>query len=82
MFYHFGTCYTIYAFDSHIFMVLMSVQSVLLEDPGTTMEDVDFCDTHMVLILKEDKKFRICSIPLPLPVDCTVSYSYCGYYDF
>ncbi|XP_038971658.1 protease 2 isoform X2 [Phoenix dactylifera] len=44
-------------------------ESILLEDPGTTIEDVDFCDTHMVLILKEGKTFRICSIPLPLPMD-------------
>ncbi|XP_073115844.1 uncharacterized protein [Elaeis guineensis] len=44
-------------------------ESILLEDPGATIEDVDFCDTHMVLILKEGKTFRLCSIPLPLPVD-------------
>lgn len=42
---------------------------LLLEDPGATIEDVDFCDTHMVFILKEGKTFRICSIPLPLSVD-------------
>ncbi|XP_065008918.1 uncharacterized protein LOC135639087 isoform X1 [Musa acuminata AAA Group] len=41
-------------------------ESVLLEEPGVTIEDVDFCETHMVLILKEGKSFRICSVALPL----------------
>lgn len=42
-------------------------EPVFTEEPGTSIVDVDFCDTHMVLILKEGKVFRICSVSLPLP---------------
>lgn len=41
-------------------------QSLLVEEPGVSIEDIDFCDTHMVLIIKEGMKYRLCSIPLPL----------------
>ncbi|KAG6489567.1 protease 2-like [Zingiber officinale] len=44
-------------------------ESFLLEDLGVNIVDIDFCETHMVLILKEGKLFRLCSIPLPLSVD-------------
>ncbi|KAF3323978.1 prolyl endopeptidase-like protein [Carex littledalei] len=42
-------------------------QNLLDEEPGTTLLDVDFCDSHMVLILKQENKFRLCSVKLPLP---------------
>ncbi|XP_073006031.1 uncharacterized protein [Typha latifolia] len=42
---------------------------VFVEEPGVSIEDVDFCDSHMVLVLKEAKNLRICSVILPLPVD-------------
>ncbi|XP_039117021.1 protease 2 [Dioscorea cayenensis subsp. rotundata] len=41
-------------------------ESLLVEEPGVSIEDIDFCDTHMVLIIKEGMKYRLCSIPLPL----------------
>ncbi|PKU60214.1 oligopeptidase B [Dendrobium catenatum] len=41
-------------------------ENVILEEPAVSLEDVDFCDTHMVLVLKEDKRYRLCSILLPL----------------
>lgn len=47
---------------------LRNWENVILEEPGITIEDVDFCDTHMVLVLKEGKRLRICSVALPLPV--------------
>lgn len=53
---------------------LVNSQSFLLEDLGVNILDIDFCETHMVLILKEGKSFRLCSIPLPLSVDGKVSY--------
>lgn len=31
------------------------------------MGDVDFCDSHLVLIVKEGERFRLCSVALPLP---------------
>ncbi|ONK76002.1 uncharacterized protein A4U43_C03F22810 [Asparagus officinalis] len=45
---------------------LRTWENVVLEEPGISIEDVDFCDTHMVLVLREGKRFQICSVPLPL----------------
>ncbi|KAG9440773.1 hypothetical protein H6P81_020938 [Aristolochia fimbriata] len=44
-------------------------ENVFLEDPNRRIEDVDFCDTHLALILREGRKYCICSIALPLPMD-------------
>ncbi|RVW57620.1 Protease 2 [Vitis vinifera] len=41
--------------------------SVFIDDPDLIIEDVDFNDTHMVFIVREGRKFRICSVALPLP---------------
>ncbi|XP_020599107.1 uncharacterized protein LOC110038574 [Phalaenopsis equestris] len=40
-------------------------ENVMLEEPAVSLVDVDFCDTHMVLVLKENKRYRLCSISLP-----------------
>lgn len=37
------------------------------EENDFVVEDVDFCDSHMVLIVREGRLFRLCTIPLPLP---------------
>ncbi|XP_047312351.1 dipeptidyl aminopeptidase BI isoform X2 [Impatiens glandulifera] len=42
-------------------------KNVFVDDGDLIIDDVDFCDTHMVLIVREDRKFRLCSVPLPLP---------------
>ncbi|XP_059594406.1 uncharacterized protein LOC100263895 isoform X2 [Vitis vinifera] len=42
-------------------------ESVFIDDPDLIIEDVDFNDTHMVFIVREGRKFRICSVALPLP---------------
>ncbi|KAJ4843267.1 hypothetical protein Tsubulata_009870 [Turnera subulata] len=42
-------------------------ESVFVDDPDLTIEDVDFCDTHLVLIVREGRTFRLCAIPRPLP---------------
>jgi hypothetical protein len=47
-------------------------QNLLVDEPGVTLLDVDFCDTHMVLILKKENKFRLCSVKLPLPSNIKV----------
>ncbi|XP_077233557.1 prolyl oligopeptidase family protein [Tasmannia lanceolata] len=44
-------------------------ENVFLDDPDISIEDVDFCDTHLVLILREGQKLRICSLVLPLPME-------------
>ncbi|KAM7516587.1 hypothetical protein LguiA_006170 [Lonicera macranthoides] len=41
-------------------------ENVLVDDPELVIEDVDFSDSHLVLVLREDRKFRLCSLPLPL----------------
>ncbi|OVA10529.1 Peptidase S9 [Macleaya cordata] len=42
-------------------------ETIFLDESDFVIEDVDFNDTHLVLILREGQKFKICSIPLPLP---------------
>ncbi|XP_068654569.1 uncharacterized protein [Aristolochia californica] len=44
-------------------------EDVFIDDPNISIEDADFCDTHLALILREGRKYQICSIALPLPVD-------------
>jgi protease II len=44
-----------------------SWKNVFLEEPDIILEDVDFCSTHMVLILRQGRKLRLCSVNLPLP---------------
>ncbi|KAG6729398.1 hypothetical protein I3842_01G027400 [Carya illinoinensis] len=43
-------------------------ENVFSDDQDLIIEDVDFSDTHLVLITREGRKFRICSISLPLSV--------------
>lgn len=42
-------------------------ESVFIDDQGLVVEDVDFCKTHMALILREGRTYRLCSVSLPLP---------------
>lgn len=42
------------------------MQNVFVDD-SEVIEDVDFSNTHMVLIVRDGRKFRLCSVPLPLP---------------
>ncbi|XAR73939.1 Oligopeptidase B [Bertholletia excelsa] len=42
-------------------------ENLFIDDPELVLEDVDFCDTHLVLILREGWKFKLCSVALPLP---------------
>ncbi|KAK1293278.1 hypothetical protein QJS10_CPB17g02547 [Acorus calamus] len=44
-------------------------ENVFIDERNMCIEDVEFCDTHLALILREDQKLRICSVPLPLPVN-------------
>ncbi|EPS68394.1 hypothetical protein M569_06374 [Genlisea aurea] len=37
-----------------------------IPDQDLMMEDVDFCNTHMVLIVRSGRKYGLCSIDLPL----------------
>ncbi|KAL7606042.1 hypothetical protein Lser_V15G20495 [Lactuca serriola] len=42
-------------------------ENVFIDDNDLVIEDVDFCDSHLVLIVKEGERFRLCSVALPLP---------------
>ncbi|XP_050207993.1 uncharacterized protein LOC126657362 [Mercurialis annua] len=42
-------------------------ESVFNDDQDLNIVDVDFCNTHLVLVLKEGRSFKLCSVPLPLP---------------
>ncbi|KAJ6288567.1 hypothetical protein OIU76_024536 [Salix suchowensis] len=42
-------------------------ERVFDDDRDMVIEDVDFCNTHLTLIIRENCSFRICSVPLPMP---------------
>ncbi|GAB4848923.1 hypothetical protein Ancab_003735 [Ancistrocladus abbreviatus] len=42
-------------------------KNVFVDDPNLIIEDVDFCNTHLVLIARDGQRFKLCSIVLPLP---------------
>ncbi|CAA3016400.1 protease 2-like [Olea europaea subsp. europaea] len=41
-------------------------ESVFVDDQELIIEDVDFCDSYLVLIVREGRKYRLCSVSLPL----------------
>lgn len=42
-------------------------ENVFVDDPDMVIVDVDFSETHLVLILREGQTLRLCTVPLPLP---------------
>eukprot|EP00252_Welwitschia_mirabilis_P005347 TRINITY_DN15855_c0_g2_i1.p1 TRINITY_DN15855_c0_g2~~TRINITY_DN15855_c0_g2_i1.p1 ORF type:complete len:557 (+),score=106.54 TRINITY_DN15855_c0_g2_i1:85-1671(+) len=42
-------------------------KSVFIDDPDIILEDVEFFDKYLVLIIHYKRKFRVCCIDLPLP---------------
>lgn len=42
-------------------------ENVIIDDPDLIIEDVDFSDSYLVLIVREGRKLRLCSVALPLP---------------
>lgn len=42
-------------------------ERVFDDDRDMVIEDVDFCNTHLTLIIRENCSFRLCSVPLPMP---------------
>ncbi|KAL3813572.1 hypothetical protein ACJIZ3_014840 [Penstemon smallii] len=41
-------------------------ENVFVDEQQWIIEDVDFCESHLVLIVREGRKYRLCSISLPL----------------
>lgn len=50
-----------------LFFAIFSKQNVITDDPGIIIEDVDFCNSHVVLVVRESQELRLCSVALPLP---------------
>ncbi|KAJ7944376.1 Protease 2 [Quillaja saponaria] len=44
-------------------------ERVFLDEQDFIVEDVDFSDKYLVLIIREGEKFRICSVSMPLPCE-------------
>ncbi|XP_027346884.1 uncharacterized protein LOC113858419 isoform X3 [Abrus precatorius] len=42
-------------------------EEVFVNDPDLIVEDIDFSDKYLALIVREGKKFQLCSVGLPLP---------------
>ncbi|CAN4079603.1 unnamed protein product [Withania somnifera] len=42
-------------------------ENIFSDDLEVVIEDVDFSDKHLVLIVRDGRNFRLCSISLPLP---------------
>ncbi|CAF2037668.1 hypothetical protein BRARA_I00871 [Brassica rapa] len=44
-------------------------ETVFIDDPEVIIEDVDFCKTHVSLIVKQMQSFKICVVDLPLKTE-------------
>ncbi|XP_024978225.1 uncharacterized protein LOC112515565 isoform X2 [Cynara cardunculus var. scolymus] len=42
-------------------------ESLFIDDKDLIIEDADFCNSHVVLTVREGGRFRLCSVALPLP---------------
>jgi len=38
-----------------------------VDDPDLIIEDIDFSDKYLALIVREGRKVQLCSVGLPLP---------------
>lgn len=45
----------------------LTIQNIFSDNLEFIIEDVDFSDKHLVLIVRDGRNFRLCSISLPLP---------------
>ncbi|GER35697.1 prolyl oligopeptidase family protein [Striga asiatica] len=44
-------------------------ENIFANDQQLIIEDVDFCNSHMLLVTRDDKKYGLYSISLPLSID-------------
>lgn len=56
------------------------MQNIFSDDSEFIIEDVDFSDKHLVLILRDGRNFRLCPISLPLPSVKVITYFGPGFY--
>lgn len=55
-------------------MFIFCLQPVFIDDPELIIEDVDFCKTHLSLIVKQMQSFKICVVDLPLKTEQVKAY--------
>ncbi|KAI4327512.1 hypothetical protein L6164_019962 [Bauhinia variegata] len=60
--YHYLLCSELDSFSNPI-----KWNEVFIDDQDLIVEDVDFSDKYLALIVREGKNFRLCSLSLPLP---------------
>ena len=53
----------------YLYMFIFCLQTVFIDDPEVIIEDVDFCKTHVSLIVKQMQSFKICVVDLPLKTE-------------
>lgn len=53
---------------------IFCLQPVFIDDPELIIEDVDFCKTHLSLIVKQMQSFKICVVDLPLKTEQVKAY--------
>lgn len=56
------------------------MQNIFSDDSEFIIEDVDFSDKHLVLIVRNGQNFRLCPIFLPLPSVMVITYFSPGFY--
>lgn len=55
---------------------------MFIDDNDLIIEDVDFSDSHLALIVKEGERFRLCSVALPMPNNKVLLFKQHAFIDF
>lgn len=64
---HHFNYYSSICIDLDAISLVGHLQNVFIDDKELIIEDVDFSNSHLVLIVREGRKFRLCSVSFPLP---------------
>ena len=71
--YLFSCFFGSHAWDSQLdltcYITPHKLQEVIVDDPDLVIEDVDFSDKYLALIVRENRNFQLCSVGLPLPFE-------------
>jgi hypothetical protein len=68
---YFWVFFVLLACDSQLYLTCYitpnKLQEVIVDDSDLVIEDVDFSDKYLALIVRENQNFQLCSVGLPLP---------------
>jgi hypothetical protein len=68
---YFWVFFVLLACDSQLYLTCYitpnKLQEVIVDDSDLVIEDVDFSDKYLALIVRENQHFQLCSVGLPLP---------------